>query len=259
MACSPVTSIWKSAAVSGRWSVTLSFVRVPRRRPRHRAHQFRSPARGFEGVAARPIRRVDEELVRSDLTLREPVNDRHAHVGAAPTRGGHLHVGDELGGVLLVAGLRHLHFVPLPLVAAVGHIRVVGRLQRVGGHLLRVLQGHGHLAFPSIVIIVPRAPVPVFAHMALLPQQPLQQPVLLQLGSSRATEPVHQPVEVPGTDRKASPTLPRAGVLVVGRLVFFLQIAPQEALPEPLGEALGVPGARPAGTTASSHRTGPAG
>ena len=28
-------------------------------------------------------------------------------------------------------------------------------------------------------------------------------------------EPVHQPVEVPGTDRKASPTLPRAGVLVV--------------------------------------------
>ena len=36
-------------------------------------------------------------------------------------------------------------------------------------------------------------------------------------------EPVHQPVEVPGTDRKASPTLPRAGVLVVGRLVFFCQ------------------------------------
>ena len=112
--------------------------------------------------------------VRSDLPLREPVNDRHAHVGVAPTRGGHLHVGDELGGVLLVAGLRHLHLVPLPIVAAVGHIRVVGRLQRVGGHLLRVLQGHGHLAFPSIVIIVPRAPVPVFAHMALLPQQPLQ-------------------------------------------------------------------------------------
>ena len=135
-------------------------------------------------------------------------------------------MGDELGGVLLVAGLRHLHLVPLPLVAAVGHIRVVGRLQRVGGHLLRVLQGHGHLAFPSIVVIVPGAPVLVFAHMALLPQQPLQQPVLLQLGSSRAMEPVHQPVEVPGTDRKASPTLPRAGVLVVGRLVFFLQIAP---------------------------------
>ena len=116
-------------------------------------------------------------------------------------------MGDELGGVLLVAGLRHLHLVPLPLVAAVGHIRVVGRLQRVGGHL-RVLQGHGHLAFPSIVVIVPGAPVLVFAHMALLPQQPLQQPVLLQLGSSRAMEPVHQPVEVPGTDRKASPTLP---------------------------------------------------
>ena len=30
--------------------------------------------------------------------FREPVNlDRHAHVGVAPTRGGHLHVGDELG------------------------------------------------------------------------------------------------------------------------------------------------------------------
>ena len=86
-------------------------------------------------------------------------------------------------------------------------------MQRVGGHLLRVLQGHGHLAFPSIVVIVPGAPVLVFAHMALLPQQPLQQPVLLQLGSSRAMEPVHQPVGVPGTDRKASPTLPRAGVL----------------------------------------------
>ena len=189
---------------------------------RHPLLRASSPARGFEGIAARPIRRVGEELVRSDLPLREPVNDRHAHVGVAPTRGGHLHVGDELGGVLLVAGLRHLHLVPLPLVAAVGHIRVVGRLQRVGGHLFRVLQGHGHLAFPSIVVIVPGAPVLVFAHMALLPQQPL----LLQLGSSRAMEPVHQPVEVPGTDRKASPTLPRAGVLVVGRLVFFLQIAP---------------------------------
>ena len=134
MACSPVRLKVRGGGP------TLSFVRVPRRRPRHRAHQFRSPARGFEGIAARPIRRVGEELVRSDLPLREPVNDRHAHVGVAPTRGGHLHVGDELGGVLLVAGLRHLHLVPLPLVAAVGHIRVVGRLQRVGGHLLRVLQ-----------------------------------------------------------------------------------------------------------------------
>ena len=159
-----------------------------------------------------------------------------------------------------MAGLRHLHLVPLPLVAAVGHIRVVGRLQRVGGHLLRVLQGHRHLAFPSIVIIVPRAPVPVFAHMALLPQQPLQQPVLLQLGSSRATEPVHQPVEVPGTDRKASPTLPRVGVLVVG---VSPRLLPSNSAPggppEPQGEALGAPSARPAGTTASSHRTGPAG
>ena len=172
MACSPCDVDLKVRGGERRWSVTLSFVRVPRRRPRHRAHQFRSPARGFEGIAARPIRRVGEELVRSDLPLREPVNDRHAHVGVAPTRGGHLHVGDELGGVLLVAGLRHLHLVPLPLVAAVGHIRVVGRLQRVGGHLLRVLQGHGHLAFPSIVVIVPGAPVLVFAHMALLPQQP---------------------------------------------------------------------------------------
>ena len=62
----------------------------------------------------------------------------------------------------------------------------------------------------------------VCPHGTALPQQP----VLLQLGSSRAMEPVHQPEEVPGTDRKASPTLPRAGVLVVGRLVFFLQIAP---------------------------------
>ena len=33
-------------------------------------------------------------------------------------------------------------------------------------------------------------------------------------------------LEMSHTDRKASPTLPRAGVLVVGRLVFFLQIAP---------------------------------
>ena len=42
-------------------------------------------------------------------------------------------------------------------------------------------------------------PVPLVAHHTLLPQQPLQQPVLLQLGGSRATEAVHQPVEVPGT------------------------------------------------------------
>ena len=55
----------------------------------------------------------------------------------------------------------------------------------------------------------------------------LQQPVLLQLGGSRATEAVHQPVEVPGTHVRP---LPRAGVLVVGRFCFFLQVAPHKAL-----------------------------
>ena len=33
------------------------------------------------------LRRVGEELVRSDLPLREPVNDRHAHVAGSHSRG----------------------------------------------------------------------------------------------------------------------------------------------------------------------------
>ena len=85
-------------------------------------------------------------------------------------------------------------------------------------------------AAPVRLIALSGAPVPLVAHHTLLPQQPLQQPVLLQLGGSRATEAVHQPVEVPGTHAKPSATLPRAGVLVVGRFCFFLQVAPHKAL-----------------------------
>ena len=42
--------------------------------------------RGFEGVEARPIRRVDKEFVRSDLPLREPVNDRLGTTGRSSGR-----------------------------------------------------------------------------------------------------------------------------------------------------------------------------
>ena len=55
-------------------------------------------------------------------------------------------------------------------------------------------------------------------------------------------------------------TLPRAGVLVVGRLVFFLQIAVPRIgeVAEPQGEALGAPSARPVRNNQhQSHRTGP--
>ena len=113
-----------------------------------------------------------------------------------------------------------LHLVPLPLVAAVGV-----RLQRVGGHLLRVLQGHGHLHSPassSSSLGRPSWCLPTW-HCSRSSRSSSR---YSSSWASRAMEPVHQPVEVPGTDRKASPTLPRAGVLVVGRLVFFLQIAP---------------------------------
>ena len=230
MACSPVTSIWKSAPVSGGGPSPSPSWEFPGADPRHRAHQFRPPARGLEGVAARPIRRVREELVRSDLPLRQPVNQRHSHVGVAPAGWGHLYMSDQLGGVLRMAGLRHLYLVPLAFVPAVGGLRVVGRLQGIGPHLLRVPEGDGHRPFPCVVIALSGAPVPLVAHHTLLPQQPLQQPVLLQLGGSRATEAVHQPVEVPGTHAKPSATLPRAGVLVVGRFCFFLQVAPHKAL-----------------------------
>ena len=67
-------------------------VRGGERNPLLRA-ETRFPGARLRRIAARPIRRVGEELVRSDLPLREPVNDRTLR------RGGHLHVGDELGGV----------------------------------------------------------------------------------------------------------------------------------------------------------------
>ena len=174
-----------------RWSVTLSLCEFP----------GADPATGL--TSSVPRREASKALRPDPYAVSAKSSSGRTFRSASPSTTGTLtSVSLPLEGVTSTwvmswvafsswQGLRHLHLVPLPLVAAVGHIRVVGRLQRVGGHLLRVLQGHGHLAFPSIVVIVPGAPVLVFAHMALLPQQPLQQPVLLQLGSSRAMEPVH--------------------------------------------------------------------
>ena len=209
-----------------RWSVTLSFVRVPRRRPRHRAHQFRSPARGFESHCDPTHTPCRRRAVRSDLPLREPVNDRHAHVGVAPTRGGHLHLGDELGGVLLVdRSPPPAPRTPSPCGRCRSHpgrgaIAASRRTPASGPSRLRapsIPQHRRHRPWGARPGVCPHGTAPAAAAPAG------------RYSSSWAAvtmEPVHQPVEVPGTDRKASPTLPRAGVLVVGRLVFFLQIAP---------------------------------
>ena len=177
-----------------RWSVTLSFVRV---------EPPGSPC--FEIAGHTPF---GEELVRSDLPLREPVNDRHAHVGVAPTRSPP--VGDE-------AGLRHLHLVPLPLVAAVGTC--------FGSFKAGTLQSPAwSSSLPGVCKHCPAA-----SSRLQLPWK-----------STRLT------------DRKASPTLPRILVVVASSSSFK-----SGGLPEPQGEALGAPSARPAGTTASSHRTPP--
>ena len=230
-----------------RWSVTLSFVRVPRRRPRHRAHQFRSPARGFEGIAARPIRRVGEELVRSDLPLREPVNDRHAHVGVAPTRGGHLHVGDELGGVLLVAGLRHLHLVPpSPCGRCRSHpgrgaIAASRRTPASGPSRPRapcIPQHRRHRPWGARPGVCPHGTAPAAAAPAA-GTPPAGQQSCHGTGPPAGRGPGHRPKGVAdpppcGRPRSGSPRLLPSNSALGGP-------------PEPQGEALGAPSARPAG------------
>ena len=89
-------------------------------------------------------------------------------------------------------------------------------------------------------VIVPGAPVLVFAHMALLPQQPLQQPVRLEQSCHGTGPPAGRG---PGHRPKGVPTLRASSV---GRSNSALG-----GPPEPQGEALGAPSARPAGTTAS--------
>ena len=118
-----------------RWSMlTLSFVRVPTGADfRHRCSPVPKPTFGGEGFevgksAARPYASVGEELVRSDPSncTGDDIFESKEGAPQGPTCGGSTATG-------ATRMLRHLH--PLPLVAAVGHIRRSwGRLQRVGGH-----------------------------------------------------------------------------------------------------------------------------
>ena len=105
-----------------------------------RAHQLRPPTLCLPSVVSGTIRRVAPQLRRTDSSLPQRVYHPHCHTGVAAARWRDLHVGDHLHGVPLFARLRHLHLVPLPLVSAVGHLRVVRRLHRARPHLLRLLQ-----------------------------------------------------------------------------------------------------------------------
>ena len=82
-----------------------------RRRPEPPSSRSSSFPRREASKALRPDPYAVSAKSSSGRTFRSasPSTTGFAHVGVAPTRGGHLHVGDELGGVLLVAGLRHLH------------------------------------------------------------------------------------------------------------------------------------------------------
>ena len=147
----------------------IILIGLPWRPAPDRAHQLRPPTLCLPSVVSGSIRRVAPQRRRTDSSLPQRVYHPHRHTGVAAARRRHLHVGDHLHGVPLFARLRHLHLVPLPLVSAVGHLRVVRRLHRARPHLLRLLQRDRHLTLFRIVVIGSGTTVPVPAHVALLP------------------------------------------------------------------------------------------
>ena len=255
--CSPVRSVdpesprrrWRRRRVrqSGRAPSTRgSETRRRLEHPPPGVTTFRSPKReGFEGIAARPIRPWSAKVsfVRRSMTFRSASpSTNSARVTSAcqlPLEGDHLQRWYPVTGMPCSArfsswqSLRHLHLVPLQRCSGrcKGHIRVVRADSQAG-----VISGQAasrsrfkrystkHLAFPSIVVIVPGAGpcnTGVCLHMALAPGSNSA-----VTGCKRGTQ-LHSysyAVVSHGTgppagrgpghlDRKASPTLPRAGVL----------------------------------------------
>ena len=179
-----------------------------------RTHHLRPPPLSLPHVPSRTIARVAPQLPGRDPPLSQGVEQRHGHLEVVPAGSRYLHVGDHLRGVLLLARLRHLHLVSIPLVTAVAHLRIVGRLHRVRPHFPWLLERYGRLPLSGIVVIRSGASVLMTTHVALLPHKPLQQPVLLHPGHHRAPEPIHQPVHVSRTHRQPAASVPRAGILV---------------------------------------------
>ena len=117
----------------------IILIGLPWRPAPDRAHQLRPPTLCLPSVVSGTIRSVAPQLRRTDPTLSQRVYHPNRHTGVAAARRRHLHVGDNLHCVPLFARLGHLYLVPLPLVSAVGYLRVVRRLHRVRSHLLRLL------------------------------------------------------------------------------------------------------------------------
>ena len=111
-----------------RWSVTLCLCEFPGADPATGLTSSVPRARGFEGIAARPYAVSAKSSSGRTFRSASPSTTGTLTSGVAPTRGGHLHVGDELGGVLLVAGLRRsAPRTPSPC----GRCRVTGRGMRL--------------------------------------------------------------------------------------------------------------------------------
>ena len=185
-----VTSMSKSQPSA--WLIGLPWPPAP-----DRAHQLRPSTLCLPSVVSGSIRRVAPQLRRTDPTLPQRVYHPHRHTGVATARRRHLHVGDHLHGVLLFARLRHLHLVTS------GSCGVCIELDRTSFASFSAI---GTLP-SSASSIGTGTTVPVPAHVALLPQKPLQQSVLLHLCHRSPTEPIHQPVHVSRTHRQPATPL----------------------------------------------------